>query len=457
MGEQLLSLGLDVGTTTTQLVLSRLQVENRAPGFCVPRLQITDREIIYRSPVFFTPLQNQSLVDGEKIRRLVDKCYAQAGISKEQVDTGAIIITGETSRKENAAAVLQSLSGYAGDAVAATAGPDLESVLAAKGAGADTYSRETGERVLHIDIGGGTSNMALVEKGNITATGCLNVGGRLVKLEQGVVSYVSPVLTGLTDLQVGGPPASAQLEQLAGLLTQALEMAAGLRPATSLLTRLMTKETAAPWQAPTGGLTLSFSGGVADCIDTPREDFGDIGNCLGQAIRQSALCKGKYRLGTETIRATVIGAGAHSTQLSGSTVFCRNVVLPLKSVPVAIFSAQEQESASLPQLIPRRIRERDTDRVILAFPGFRQPTYAQITALAETLLQVPGDILVCVEGDCAKALGQYLALRLPPDKGVLCIDRIALEAESFLDIGKPVGSAFPVVIKTLVIGKEQKL
>ena len=162
MSENLLSVGIDVGTTSTQLVVSRLQVENRASGFAVPELVITDREILYRSPVHFTPLLEGKLVDGEKLRRIVEEEYQTSGISREKVDTGAVIVTGETSRRENARTVLEALSEYAGDFVVTTAGPDLESVLAAKGAGAVAYSRDTGKMVLHMDIGGGTSNLALI-------------------------------------------------------------------------------------------------------------------------------------------------------------------------------------------------------------------------------------------------------------------------------------------------------
>ena len=155
MSEALLSVGLDVGTTTTQLIVSRLQVQNQASSFAVPELQITDRQVVYRSPVHFTPLLGEDLVDGAGTREIVKKEYEAAGITPEQVDTGAVIITGETSRKENARQVVDALSEYAGDFVVATAGPDLESVLAAKGSGAVDHSAQTGKTVLHMDIGGG--------------------------------------------------------------------------------------------------------------------------------------------------------------------------------------------------------------------------------------------------------------------------------------------------------------
>ena len=454
MADTLLSVGLDVGTTTTQMILSRLTVENRASSFAVPEMDITDRQVLYRSRVYFTPLLNEQQVDGEEIAKIVSREYENAGICPSDVDTGAIIITGETSRKENAAAVLESVSGYAGEFVVTTAGPDLESVLAAKGAGAVEYSKQTQLPVLHMDIGGGTSNLALIENGKIRRTGCLNVGGRLLKFEKGKVSYVSPVLEGLTDLRPGQHPAENQVEAVAQLLAQGLEMAAGLRPATALLEKLQTKESGTPWQPAEGECILSFSGGVADCIEHkwPPREFSDMGPQLGIAIGKSALCRGQYRLGDETIRATVIGAGCHSTQLSGSTVFVRDVTLPMKNLPVAVFSRQEQDSPELPQFIRQRLQTFDGDRVVLAMPGYEQPDYRLLQSLAHRILEGTGnrEVLVCLEADMAKALGQCICLA-GGKQGCLCIDRVRLPAGSFLDIGAPVGPALPVVVKTLVL------
>ena len=183
MGESLLSIGLDVGTTTTQMIVSRLTVENQASSFSVPKMQITQRQILYKGAVHFTPLLDRDRVDGAALQQLIREEYEKAGITPRQVDTGAVIVTGETSRKENARTVLEALAEQAGDFVVATAGPHLESVLAAKGAGATQYSEETGKTVLHMDIGGGTANLAWIEQGKIVRTGCLNVGGRLLKTE----------------------------------------------------------------------------------------------------------------------------------------------------------------------------------------------------------------------------------------------------------------------------------
>ena len=448
MSECLLSVGLDVGTTSTQLVVSELTVENRASGFAVPEMEITERKIRYRSPVYFTPLVEDKLVDGSKIRNLVAQEYQNAGITREQVDTGAIIITGETSRKENAARVVEALSAYAGDFVVATAGPDLESVLAAKGAGALEYSRKTGKTVLHMDIGGGTSNLALIRDGNIQQTGCLNVGGRLVKFsESGTVTYLSPVLAGLTSMQPGSVPSGEARRMLAETLTHTLEMAAGRRERTDLLKKLMTQEAAQSWEVPPEDVVVSFSGGVADCIgeDFPDLSFGDLGPELGRAIRNSRLCRGEYVMGTETIRATVIGAGCHSAQLSGSTVYHQNIRFPMKNLPVAEIS----DMADI-----RRKLETQDHLPVLSFQGKQSPSYREITQMAEQILsQTQPPILLCLQQDMAKALGQAIAVRLPTDAAVLCIDRIRVGEGSYLDIGAPVGGAMPVVVKTSVLSK----
>ena len=446
MGKTLRSVGLDVGTTTTQMIVSELMVENRASGFAVPQLEIAKRNVVYRGSVRFTPLISDTMIDGPVLRELVGEEYRLAGITRETVDTGAVIITGETSRKENAATVLESLADLAGEFVVATAGPDLESVLAAKGAGAVDFSRQTGKRVLHFDIGGGTSNYCLIEDGKITKTGCLNVGGRLLKFDAaGQITYVSPVIGKLCKLKVGEVPAESQVREVSEVLVRGLEMVAGLAVPTELLRQLATEEAEDQGNIQPvcdGNAVISFSGGVAECIEKEYHPlkFGDMGPVLGKAIRKSRLCRGEYRLGEETIRATVIGAGCHSAQLSGSTVFYRNVEFPMKNLPVVT------DPAALSRL---------DGPGVLSLPGVENPGYGKVSAMAEEIAaSVPsGPILIALEADMAKALGHCLALRVDTDRPVLCVDRVGLREGDYLDVGNPVGPALPVVVKTLVLGR----
>ena len=470
MGEQLLSVGIDIGTSTTQLILSRLTLENRAAPFTVPRVAISDREVLYRSGIHFTPLLSDTVIDAAGVRDIVAEEYRKSGFSPHQVDTGAVIITGETARKENAREVLSALSEFAGDFVVATAGPDLESILAARGAGADEYSQEHHTTVLHFDIGGGTANLAKYAHGELTATGCLDVGGRLIKLDGGGrVTYVSPVFVraGCPAPQVGEAATPEGLRPVIQTMVEALEQAAGLRPGRDRLDAFLTQGTS--W-TPEPVPVVSFSGGVADCIDKPPENwlaFGDIGVLLGQAIASSSAFRqvGRFQ-GGETIRATVVGAGSHATDLSGSTIFYRDIPFPLKSIPILKLTAQEETGSA--EELSTAIRDKlgwyadqgGLVQLALALRGEQNPSYARIQALArgivdglEPLCQAGFVPIVAVEADQAKVLGQAMAALVSGP--LLCLDGVGMDNGDYIDIGAPVagGSVLPIVIKTLAFHK----
>jgi ethanolamine utilization protein EutA len=206
------------------------------------------------------------------------------------------------------------------------------------------------------------------------------------------------------------------------------------------------------------GVTVSFSGGVADCIrqDVPWLAYGDLGPLLGQAIRESALCRGPYRLGSQTIRATVIGAGCHSVQLSGSTIYRQNTPLPLQNLPVAALSPAEQElpPAELISLIRQKMAMLEGAGV-LQLPGWNAPAYSRVKSLAAAIRQAMAGKAVCValEADMAKVLGNALALELGPTAAILTIDGIRADSQSYLDVGAPVGPALTVAVKTLIFEK----
>lgn len=178
------SVGIDVGTTTTQVIFSALEVTNRAPVNQVPRYEFSGREILYQSPVIFTPLTTDRKVDVAQLMTFIDAQYAAAGLARSQIESGAIIITGETSKTRNARATVMEVSNELGDFVVATAGPHLESVISGRGSGAAEYSQANAARVLNIDIGGGTSNYAVFAGGRVIDTACLNVGGHLIETDE---------------------------------------------------------------------------------------------------------------------------------------------------------------------------------------------------------------------------------------------------------------------------------
>lgn len=454
--EHILSVGIDLGTTTMQMIVSYLNMENTAGPFAVPNLQISSREIVYRSKVRFTPLISADTIDAEAVKNFVRTEYQNAGILPEEVQTGAVIITGETARKENAREVLRALSDLAGDFVVATAGPALESVLAAKGAGADQYARAHGVPVLHFDIGGGTSNLALYgPEGQLLDTGCLNVGGRLLKFdENGAVTYVSPVLDSLQPPKLGGHVTKEKLEPLVEALVQVLEEAAGLRPRSEQLDCFITDKTV---ELPGTVPVLSFSGGVADLISGKEQDwrrFGDLGVLLGAAIGRSRLCRGAYILGRETIRATVVGAGSHSTELSGSTVAYDQAVFPLKNLPVIVLHKEEECSPNLQEVMYEKLRMYEQPAA-LWLEGTQSPPYTEVQRLAESISSVMKEgtfpVVVVMHKDMAKALGQALFAKLGRERAIVCLDGLTIPEGSYLDVNAPVagGAAVPVVVKTL--------
>ena len=244
MKEQLLSVGIDIGTSTTQLVFSKLTVKNIASAFNMPEIAITEKEVVYKSDIYFTPLIDNYRIDCDGIKKIITQEYANAGINKDEIDTGAVIITGETSRKENAQEVLQILSGFSGDFVVATAGPDLESIISGKGAGASEYSQKYRKMILNIDVGGGTSNYALFRNGEIVDTGCLNVGGRLLKVdEKGRLNYVSPVLSDVyKDLSVGEYLSSEKAEKITAYMVEALMQGANIFPRDEKFSQFVTNK-----------------------------------------------------------------------------------------------------------------------------------------------------------------------------------------------------------------------
>ncbi|MDV2932320.1 ethanolamine ammonia-lyase reactivating factor EutA [Enterococcus faecalis] len=469
--ETLLTVGIDLGTSTTQLVLSELTVENFASAFTVPRISISDKKVIYRSDIIFTPLLNQSEIDAEPIKAFVAEQYRQAGIRKQDIQMGAVIITGETARKSNANNVLRALSGYAGDFVVATAGPDLESIIAGKGAGAQNYSETKRKPVVNLDIGGGTTNLAVFKDGEVIDTACFDIGGRLIKLDQQQkITYIAPKIQeiinkkGLT-LHLGDQATEQNLLPIISELVAVLENSIGLGTQSPFYQLLVTNH---PLRRGGELPIVTFSGGVADCLNTTSTNlfkYGDIGLLLGKYLRKSLIFSVKEVLeSAETIRATVVGAGSHTAEISGSTIAYREQILPVKNIPI-LKLAQEDETLTATEL-GQRIQEKlnwhrieETPQIALAIRGMNNPTFADIQRYGQGIVeglasliaeQMP--IIVMVDEDMAKALGHALSAHLPKDYPFICLDSVKVENGDYVDIGLPVaeGAVLPVIVKTLV-------
>ncbi len=474
----ILSVGIDVGTSTTQVVFSKLQMDNAGGYFSVPRVAIVDKEVVYKSEVYMTPLKTDVLIDTDALRDIVAAEFRKAGYRPEDTDSGAVIITGESARKENSDAVLKSLSDFAGDFVVSAAGPDMESLIAGKGSGAWQYSMDHHCRVANLDIGGGTTNVVLFEDGETLARGCLDIGGRLICMNpQGIITKVSPAAAVMAQaagvyVSVGDRCDELKLTAVTRQMAAALNayLGVGTKDIDAILRKIKTPGSS-DFPVPEKVQAVFFSGGVADLIYHESADtwaYGDIGVLLGRAIRESRLFTDFQKMEPgETIRATVVGAGTYTTTISGSTITYSDDIFPLKNIPVIKLDEELQKACFAGETEPviRRIQwvlgQNDEEHFILAMPGKRNPGYMEMKRAAASIRQImdrvqpPGEpILLVIESDIAKAMGQMIRQQPDLKRQVVAIDSIHVEDGEYVDMGKPMmnGMVIPVVVKTLIFG-----
>ncbi|ORU01203.1 Ethanolamine utilization protein EutA [Anaerovibrio sp. JC8] len=473
MEQEILSAGIDLGTTTSQVIFSRISLENISYT-AIPEVRIKNKEIIYKSRIYFTPLTDSNQIDIGALQSILQEEYELAGIKRQDISTGAVIITGETSRKDNAQQALQGLSNEAGDFVVAEAGPDLEAVLAGFGSGAAAASRVWEGNVINFDIGGGTTNAAVFCNEELKDSFALDIGGRLVRLdEQGKILYISdrikPLIKSLSLPLAEGQPATMEgLKQLTDALARVLlhichGMELGEAEGTLFINHGIENRKYS---------RVMFSGGVAECIYSDAaaaEDmgkfadgdissvgrFGDMGPLLGASIRE-AFAEDEDILvlePREKIRATVIGAGSYSLSLSGSTVIMDDGCVPLKNIPVLRLDHPDRVQELSEEYRRKRRLYPDTQQVAISFAGSRAPEYVAVRALAQSLAEVTrneGDILlVIVEHDFAKALGMLLR-QFASQRHIICLDRIHAVEGDYVDVGKTVSGIVPVAVKTLI-------
>ena len=478
MKETLISVGIDVGTTTTQVIFSNITIENMSSGARVPEFKIVGKEIFYKGKIHFTPLRSNTEIDETALKEIIEREYKIAGINPDDIDSGAVIITGETARKENAQNISKVLSGYAGEFVVATAGPDLEGIIAGKGSGAAKLSYENNDIVANFDIGGGTTNIAVFSQGEPIDTTCLDIGGRLLRFDKsGLVEYISPKLADIckeinVSLEKGKRYPDEVIRKICRYMAEILLEVSGARPRSRLLElTLSPKSTALRLDYKID--RVSFTGGVADYIynnqaETDLYKFGDIGILLGYEIK--AILNdfaSKVIMPEETIMATVVGAGTQTMDISGSTIsYSQSATLPLKNIPIIEITEKEERvnEEELEKTIMAKLQwyclETQKQKVALFLKGERNVSFEKVTSLSKVIAKVweefyphGEEVIVVIENDMAKVLGQSISRKLSnKQREVVCIDGIKVSSGDYIDIGKPIGngSVLPVVIKTLV-------
>jgi ethanolamine utilization protein EutA len=475
---EMLSVGIDVGTTTTQVVFSRLKVRNTARLGLVPRIEIDARSVEYVGPAQLTPRSGPDLIDADRLFDMVRDEYAAAGVPAEEVETGAVIITGETALRSNADAVLATLSGLAGDFVVTVAGPNLEAQIAARGSGAAAWSADNYTTIANVDIGGGSSNVAVFRSGRHLGSSAIMVGGRCVELEptSGMVTAITAsgaqVLRSIgSRLQVGGQADPGSLralsDRLAGLI---VDLVVG--QSSPLLDELRLSP---PLEDDTTVAAVSLSGGVGRCYYelTPADTideialYGDIGPLLARSLHTEPRLRAMtVRVPDETLSATVIGAASQTVTISGTTIWVRADLLPLRDLPVVVphVGGSFETPGHLADAVRAAARRWDAEgdgRVAVALDLPDTLDFADLSTIATALADYASDslpsgapLVVVTEEDYAQVLGQTVqAMR--PGLPLITIDQIGLGEGDFIDIGRPLldGRAVPVSVKTLVFSR----
>ena len=474
METKLLSVGIDVGTSTTVVVFSELHVIDASGNGSLPRAQIVDKEVIYRSPVYFTPLLSDTEINVDEISDIIVREYRKAGILPSSVQTGAVIVTGDTARKKNADLLLHEIAHLAGDFVVATAGPELESILAGKGSGAEEYSINHSKSITNIDIGGGTSNYATFYDGQPIDADCLDIGGRLIRFTPGTrrIEFIFPKIAELAAeigvrANVGTEMAPEEIMKITDKMAEAL-FGKFEGETSSFFEKACTRTDVPHNRIRTDVIT--FSGGVGDLVysDHLPNDFAynDIGVFLAKSVKrkiqQSSIT---VQEPSETIGATVVGAGSHSVSLSGSTVCADPLELPQKNLPVFRLAGVDRLSVGeFCEKLNDGIRwiqgNENVQNVAIALEWEKALHYEDLLELTDKVIAGTSDLLknqtvlvIVLRDNYAKALGSFLRSRLEKDgKRVICIDDVEVKNGDYIDIGKPIAErteALPVVIKTL--------
>ncbi|AEI42040.1 ethanolamine ammonia-lyase reactivating factor EutA [Paenibacillus mucilaginosus] len=487
------SVGIDLGTSTTKWILSGLKLVRSSGDGALPRVAITDRVIRYASELYPTPLKHGSEIDAEALIRLMAAEYGRAGITPEGIHSGAVIITGETAAKTNAGELIGRLARGAGTFVAAAAGADLEALLAGRGSGAADYSRRTGKMVVNVDIGGGTANAAWFRSGELTASATLHIGGRLIRLgADGEVLYAAEPLRRWLEPEGAGALRTGGRLDFPALREICRRMAAGLvayiggphgQPAAGGIEALLLSRPEPHKELPVPE-EIWISGGVgalmradppASLQETAR--YGDIGPLLAAMLREEALaCPVPLRPAEQQERATVIGAGTQTTELSGATMYLDAGALPLRGVPAVVcglpeeHASEAEDATGLRQSLQAAVkRGASLYGAVPADPPFAlvlrgdccsyrrlQRLAAEVTGVYASAAPDASLLLVVCESDMAKALGQQLARRFK-DAGLrmVCLDQLRPEEGDYLDIGLPLGEELvPVVRRTLIFQQE---
>ena len=474
------SVGIDIGSSGTQVIFSRIKLRRMGEELS-SRYFVVSRETLFQSPVALTPYKSEELIDEAELASIIDQAFANAGLHPDDIDAGVVILTGEALRRENAKAIAGLLAEQRGEFVCASAGHHMESTLAAFGSGAARVSHDTGKRVLNIDIGGGTTKLALVERGAAIATAALHVGGRLMVVDEAKrIVRLDPAGKRLAAMagflwNRGDVVDVVAMERVAERMADAILASVAARPMPGDVQGLFLTEQLGPLDAVDG---VMFSGGVAEYVyQRETRDFGDLGRLLGHALRaklDAGALPWPLLPPGECIRATALGASEYSVQLSGNTIYISDpaALLPRRNLQV-LQPAYVCGERIDPEALARAIREHfkafdlveGEHEAALALRWEGMPSHERIEGfalgirrgLANTIARgMP--VYVMVDGDIAQTLGAILRDEMGVESEILVVDGVVLWDFDYIDLGRirMPSQTVPVTVKSLVFGEDPR-
>jgi ethanolamine utilization protein EutA (predicted chaperonin) len=463
------TVGIDIGSSTSHLLFAKVALQRQSQGHS-SRFVVIGRDIVWRSPILLTPFRSDDLIDDAVLGGFIDRCYRDAAFTKDQIDAGAVILTGEAIKRKNARAIDELFAAQAGKFVCASAGHRLEARLAAHGSGAVALSKQRGICLLHIDIGGGTTKLALIDRGTIVGLAAFAVGGRLIAMDaRGNWTRIDHAARLVADdLSLKLSPAILADETVRRRIVQRLAVAAAdiIFDALDPLARSLSLTEPLPRKVAPAALTLS--GGVAEYIfGHEGSEFGDIAKPLAQALARELGRRSGLPLidPGQRIRATVIGASQFTVQVSGKTIYLPDpYVLPVRNVPVAhvTMDAGHLDRERIEAEIRGGLEEIDLENVpgvTIAFTWRGDPEHSRLRAGAEAIvggLQPVRDkialLVLAIDGDIGKTFGRLLHRELNWPGKLVCIDGVELHELDYIDLGELIAppGVVPVVIKSLL-------
>lgn len=465
---RLVSVGVDIGSSTSHLVFSRLVLERLDNRYIV-----TQREVFHESDVLLTPYADDMTIDAKKLGAFIDTQYEAAGLDPQMIDTGALILTGVAVRRANSRAIGDLFAAQTGKFVSVSAGDGLETTLAAFGSGAAARSIRDNARVMNIDVGGGTSKIAICEGGEVVDMSAIDIGARIVSFDKdGTVVRLEEAGRRFAQeagfaLELGAVISEAQraamVEKMADRLFEAISSSTLSAETASLLRLEPLKNVRKPD-------CVTFSGGVSEYIyGLQTRGFGDLGPRLAKAIARRIEDWGvRLEKPEQGIRATVVGASQYTIQVSGSTIFVSPLdTLPLRNAPVIAphlpLEADDLDVEAIAQAIGGALRRLDQHEgetpVALCYRWGGSATFRRLDdfchgvekGLARHLANGHPIVLVG-EGDIGGLVGIHLREERKLKQPVVSIDGVNLKEFDFVDIGAMLetSGAVPVVIKSLV-------